>query len=413
MKWIIFIVLSFAYILVFFHRFCAGVVAPDMMVELKSGGTLIGLLGALYFYPYAIMQIPAGVLSDTLGPRKTITIFFLISVIGSFVMGFSYNIWTALIGRTLVGIGVSMLFVPSMKIFTKWFSVKEFALITGFFIAFGSIGTLFATSPLAWLSSIIGWRNVFVIISFVTLLITILVWIFVKDEPDKLEYHTKKDILKVEIYQILKSIKSIVKNQYFWFLAVSFFSVFGVFFTITGLWGVPYLMHIYGLSKIKAGGIVSLFAFGMFIGNPLFGLLSEKVFKSRKKLIILISCFNLLIIFFLWLKIEQLSIVALYVIFFCFGLFSNSIASIGFTTNKELFPVKISGTATGFINLFPYLSAAIFQQIFGLVLEINGKKDGVFTATGYKAGFFILLILSLFGIISSFFLKETYGKQHN
>ena len=413
MKWIIFIVVSLGYILVYFHRFCAGIVAQDMMSDLNTGGALIGLLGALYFYPYAIMQIPSGVFSDTIGPRKTITYFFIIAIIGSFIMGFSFNIWTALIGRTLVGIGVSMLFVPTMKILTNWFSEKEFAVVTGVFIAVGSIGTLLATSPLALLSSIVGWRFVFIIIGIATLLITILIWTIVRDSPA----HHNKDLKKIEvaereIHQIKKSMKSVLRNPHFWAIAICFFSLFGVYFTITGLWGVPYLMHIYGFTKTNAGNIVSLFALGMIIGNPLFGFLSEKVFKSRKIIMFFISFMNFVIMFILWNWIDKLSIMILCVVFFSFGLLVNSIASIGFTSNKELFPVKIAGTATGFINLFPYIGAAIFQQLLGGVLEHSGKHNDIFLLKGYKTGFFILLILSVVGFISVFFAKETYGKQY-
>lgn len=411
-KWIIFLAVSLAYVLVYFHRFCAGVVAQDMMIDLSAGGTLIGLLGALYFYPYALMQLPAGVLSDTIGSRKTITIFLFFAVAGSLVMGLSANIGMALIGRILVGIGVSMVFVPTMKILTRWFTEKEFSILTGVFIALGSVGTLFATSPLAWLSTIVGWRGVFLIIGGLTLVITLLIWIIVRDAPikEKSETPEYKKTSK-EIHQIGRSIKIIIRNPYFWTISICFFALFGSYFTLSGLWGVPYLMDVYGLTKNKAGTIVSFFAIGMMIGNPLFGFLSEKVFKSRKKVIILISLFNLINIFILWSRIDRLSVYIITLVFFSFGLFANSVASIGFTANKELFPVKIAGTSTGLLNLFPYLGAAIFQQVLGIILENSGKINGSFTVTGYKTGFFVLLVLSLLGFFITFFVKETYGKQ--
>lgn len=411
-KWIIFIVVSFGYVLVYFHRFCAGVVAQDMMIDLSAGGTLIGLLGALYFYPYAVMQLPAGVLSDTMGARKTITIFLIFAVAGSLIMGLSANIGMALVGRILVGIGVSMVFVPTMKILTKWFTEKEFAILTGVFIALGSVGTLFATSPLAWLSTIVGWRGVFLIIGGATFLITILIWIIVRDAPNIAHSNVEKNAKSNEdIHQIRQSINIIIRNPYFWTISICFFALFGTYFTLSGLWGVPYLMDVYGLTKNKAGTIVSFFAIGMMIGNPLFSFLSEKVFKSRKKVMILISSFNLLNIFILWIRIDQLSLLVITLVFFSFGLFANSVASVGFTANKELFPVNIAGTSTGLLNLFPYLGAAIFQQLLGIILENSGKINGSFTVSGYKTGFLVLLILSLVGFFITFFIKETYGKQ--
>ena len=75
-RWLIFALLALGYMLVFFHRICPAVLAVDLMHDLKAGGALTGLLGAVYFYPYAVMQLPAGLLSDSWGPRNTITLFF-------------------------------------------------------------------------------------------------------------------------------------------------------------------------------------------------------------------------------------------------------------------------------------------------------------------------------------------------
>jgi len=69
-RWLIFCVLALGYIMVYFHRLCTAVVAVDMMHDLKAGGTIIGLLAAAYFYPYALMQLPAGLLSDSWGKAE-------------------------------------------------------------------------------------------------------------------------------------------------------------------------------------------------------------------------------------------------------------------------------------------------------------------------------------------------------
>ena len=126
-RWLIFWILSFSYILVYFHRLCPAVVAVDMMRDLHTGGALLGLLGSAYFYPYALMQLPAGLLSDSWGPRRTITLFFSIAFVGSLLLGLAPSLFWAIVGRTLVGLGVSMLFVPTMKVLAEWFRIREFA----------------------------------------------------------------------------------------------------------------------------------------------------------------------------------------------------------------------------------------------------------------------------------------------
>ncbi|MCF8065396.1 MAG: MFS transporter, partial [Desulfarculaceae bacterium] len=105
-RWLVFVVLACAYLLVYFHRTCPAVVAADLMRDLKAGATSLGMLGAAYFYPYALMQLPAGLLSDTWGPRKTITLFFPLAGVGAIWLGLAGSIGPAFAARTLVGLGV-------------------------------------------------------------------------------------------------------------------------------------------------------------------------------------------------------------------------------------------------------------------------------------------------------------------
>ncbi|HOP41243.1 MAG TPA: MFS transporter, partial [Geobacteraceae bacterium] len=108
-RWLIFWILSAGYILVFFHRLCPAVVAVDMMRDLHASGALVGLLGSAYFYPYALMQIPTGLLSDSWGPRRTISLFLVLACAGSLILGMAPSSAWAVTGRVLVGLGVSTL----------------------------------------------------------------------------------------------------------------------------------------------------------------------------------------------------------------------------------------------------------------------------------------------------------------
>ncbi|MBN2810026.1 MAG: MFS transporter, partial [Deltaproteobacteria bacterium] len=128
-RWLIFAVLTTAYFLVYFHRLALSVVANDLVREFELSAEMMGLLGSVYFYCYAAMQLPAGLLADSLGPRKTVSGFLLIAAVGSLIFGLAQNFTTAFIGRLLVGFGVSMVFIPTMKILSQWFRVHEFAIM--------------------------------------------------------------------------------------------------------------------------------------------------------------------------------------------------------------------------------------------------------------------------------------------
>ncbi len=104
-RWMIFTILAFGYVLVYFHRLCPAVLAVDMMQDLHATGTLTGLLGAAYFYPYALMQLPAGLLSDSWGARNTITLFFLVAFAGSLILGLAPTVFMGHCWAFIGGIG--------------------------------------------------------------------------------------------------------------------------------------------------------------------------------------------------------------------------------------------------------------------------------------------------------------------
>ncbi len=412
-RWIIFWILAFGYILVYFHRLCPAVVAVDMMRDLKAGGALTGFLAAAYFYPYTIMQLPAGLLSDSWGPRNTISLFFGIAFAGSLLLGLAPTAFWAILGRGLVGLGVAMLFVPTMKVLAEWFRIREFAMMTGLLMAMGGVGSLTAATPLAILSARIGWRFSFVVVAIFTLLLVILVWIFVRDKPADMGWPSPRETARSESPPIglAEGVKRVLTRSAFWPLAGWFFFNFAVFFSFGGLWGGPYLMHMYGTSKGQAGQILSMLAVGMIVGSPLLSYGSNNIVKSRKPILVSASIVMLFITAILAFYTDRIPMVGLYLLCLGMGIFGSAVVVIGFTTTKELFPVQIAGTATGLINLFPFAGGAIFPPILGYLLERQGRIGEAFTVSGYRQAFSVLFACAMIALISSFFLKETMVRE--
>ncbi len=408
-RWLIFWVLALSYVLVYFHRLCPAVVAVDMMRDLHAGGALLGLLSSAYFYPYALMQLPAGLLSDSWGPRRTISVFFTVAFVGSLLLGLAPSPLWAIVGRSLVGLGVSMLFVPTMKTLAEWFRIREFATMTGILMAMGGIGTLTATMPLALLSTWIGWRLSFVVVGIITLLLAILVWLFVRDRPADLGWPSPSEPSgpTPPAIGLLEGMKRVITYPRFWPVAIWFFFDCAVFFSFGGLWGGPYLMQVYGFSKAQAGQILSMLAIGMIVGSPILSFLSNRVFQGRKPVLVLSSFVLLCLTALLAFCTEELPLAGLYLICLGLGIFSSAIVVIGFTTTKELFPLQIAGTSTGLVNIFPFAGGAVFQPLLGYILESHGRVEGVFSLAGYEQAFLLLFFCGLIAFLASLCLQET------
>nr|VFK33316.1 MAG: Sugar phosphate permease [Candidatus Kentron sp. MB] len=407
-RWIIFWILASCYILVHFHRLCPAVLATDIMRDLEAGGTFAGFMAAAYFYPYAAMQLPAGLLSDSWGPRNTITFFSFIAFFGSLIMSMAPSVFWAITGRTLVGLGIAMLFVPTMKILAEWFDVKDFAFVTGILMAIGGLGSFLATTPLVWLSSWIGWRFSFLVVGIFTLILAVLVWTFVRDRPSDFGWPSPSGLESSENpISFAKGIGIILGCSRFWPMAILFFVNGGIFFSFGGIWGGPYLVQVYGLTKAQSGEILSMLAVGLILGSLFPSYLSSTIFRARKPIIVISSTVLFCITAVLAFHTDAIPLTALYLTYFGLGVFSGAIVVIGFASTKELFPIQIAGTATGLINLFPFVGGAIFQPLLGYCLEQHGYVDYAFTLAGYQHAFLILFLSGAVALIVSLFIKET------
>ena len=188
-RWLMFGVLGFGYFFVCLHRISPTVLARDLVHEFGANATALGLMSSAYFYLYAAVQPAVGVLSDSWGPRRLVTVFTLIACLGAVIFGIAVNMTMATAGRALIGIGVGGVFVPALKIFSRWFRAREFASVTGFFLACGNSGNLAASLPLTYMILALGWRLSLISIGAASLLLAIFSWIVIRDQPEDKGWH--------------------------------------------------------------------------------------------------------------------------------------------------------------------------------------------------------------------------------
>ncbi len=435
-RWLLFAILALAYGFVYFHRNCLSVVADDLAREFHVAAGTLGVFSSIYFYCYAAMQFPAGLLSDSVGPRRTVTFSLLLALLGTVVFVLAPGIKVAMVARAMVGLGVSMVFIPTMKILAQWFRPREFAFMSGLMQAAGGVGILGATSLLGWLATQTGWRASFGIIAASTLLLVVAAWWIVRDRPADKGWPSIAEIdgretaippgtgamkpsgtaadgggLAAPKVSLWRGVRTVVAQKYFWPVAVWFFFDCGIFFGFGSLWAGPYLTHVYGMSKIEAAGILSTIAWGMVLGAPVLGLLSQRVLRSRKKTFILCTSALVILLLALVLFPAGLSSLALIVWFFLFSICSSAIVIMAFTTTKELFPLEIAGTCVGMVNFFPFFGGAIFQWLLGGVLDVYGKNDtGLYPVAAFRTLLLVLLLASVASLTCTFLMKETYRK---
>lgn len=413
---LVFAALGLSYMLVTFHRLCPAVVAVDMMRDLQAGGALIGMLSGAFFYSYALMQLPAGLLADFWGARRTTSLFYLLAALGALGMGLAPDSTWATFGRIFVGLGMSMVWVCTLKTLAEWYPPERFATMTGLLVAMGGAGSLLASAPLAWAVQEFGWRTVFVALSILSLVLSGMLWLVVRDTP-ALAGFKGPDFphgLPPGRQALMPGIRAVIGNRWAWLVAVWLMLDNGVFFSLAGLWAGPYLKHVHGFTSTQAGFALAMFSVGVISGGPLLSLLSNRMLRSRKKTLALSAAALCGLTGLLSWRAADMGGPELYGVFYLIGIFGGATPAIGFTTGKELFPISLAGTALGILNIFPFVGGALFQPLLGLILEHHGRgAHGDFTVEGYKAVFLTLSMTSALLLAACLALKETYpqGRQ--
>ncbi|MBI9083102.1 MAG: MFS transporter [Desulfobacterales bacterium] len=401
-RWVIFAILALQYLLVYFHRVSPALMSRDLVLAFSISGTSLGILSSGYFYPYALMQLPVGVLADAWGARKTITLFSAIGAVGAILFGMAPNFAVATAARVLVGFGLSAVFVPAMRVCAGWFDAREYAGVSGILLAMGGVGWFVASTPLAWMTAGFGWRVTFAGIGTLTLFLSLLTWLLVVDHPPG----KATVVMAKDRPGIWDGLGRVITSPRFWPLAGWFFFFGGILFGFFGLWAGPYLMDVYGLSKTEVGNTLAMVALGTMVGGPALGVVSDRVFNGRKTVIFGASLFAVVLWLVLFAFQGRLSRELFFLIFFCFGVFGNGIAVVGFAAAKELFPTEIAGTAVGAANFFAFLSAALYQPLTGFLMDRTGASGGRYPPEAYAHVLLLYLITSLFMLLCIGLFRE-------
>ena len=392
---------SGAFCLSFFHRVSIGAIAADLQHELGIGAAALGALGATYFYVYALMQVPAGVLADTLGPRATLTAGVLIAAAGSLAFGLAGGFATAAVARTLIGFGVSVIFVCMLKLHANWFAERRFATAVGVSSVAGILGALAATAPLAWLITLVSWRHVFVAIGIVSLVLAAAIWWWVRDAPEP-------DVRRVAAGQWRQALKEVAANPATWPPFWLTFSMSGAFMTLVSLWAVPFLVHVHGMEQVQAGIYTATTLVAFACSVPVLGWWSDRL-RVRRPIAIASS-----VAFFasglVWLGLPVPSTSGLVAAAVLTGL-----AAPGFTLSwaiaKEVNPPERAGMAIAVANIGGFLAAGILQPLVGWVVDqgTGGVAGG--SADAYRLGIGVLVGWSVIGIVAATRLTETRGRN--
>ena len=414
-RWLVFLVIAHIYFFVWLHRVSPTVIASDLVSAFGADATALGFMSSSYFYLYAFVQPPVGFLADTLGSRRVITLATFVACAGAVIFGTASNMVMATIGRALIGAGAGGVFVPALKIFSRWYKANEFASMTGTLLAVGGIGGLSASLPLAYLVAFLGWRLSFLAIGTVSFGLALLCWTVVREKPEDKGWKpiaVEDPPLRQNLAGPLpfpplsKRLHMVLGKPEFWMVTLSLFFSGGSLMTFQGLWAIPYLMDVYHHSRVQAGGWLMMIPVGFIIGAPTFGFFTDRFALNPRGVLLFalglgLSCWIVIV-----LTHSSPPIYLLSPLFLMLGACAGSSTALYMTIMKELFPVWLTGTAVGLLNTAAFLSTAVFQPLTGFLMDVVGKKGLAYPLEAYRLVFVTSLACMGVALLVIFFLSS-------
>jgi len=401
-RWLVFGIACSLFFLSQFYRVSNAVIAPQLLNDLSVDTRGLGLISASFFYAFALTQIPISLLLDKVGPRSMMTTLSAVGIFGAVIFSWADSLAFGVAGRVLLGIGMACNLMGTYKLLTLWFSPKTFATLAGIVVALGTAGNMVATTPLVVLVDQMGWRASFQFIAVLNLILTLLFYVIVRDRPSG--NIADSPAATMNIQQSLANLRILFAQKDYWIISLATFARYGIFAAFQALWAGPYLMEVMGYSALTTGNLIFLLTVGMILGAPCWGTVSDRVFNTRKWVIVAGSISILLTMIILALIPPGTSVSVLSPLFFCLGFF-NATGLLMYPHIKELVPSEMSGAAMTGINFFTMIGPAVFLQGLGILMQTlypNASRG----PEAFNAAFTVCIFSLLFVLVSYCFTKE-------
>jgi len=384
----------------FLQRVSPSVMVEELMRDFAVGAAVLGHLSAFYFYAYAGLQIPIGVLLDRLGPRRLTTAAAALCAVGSLIFAIADSVALASLGRFLIGAGAAFSWIGALTVITQWLPPQRFALMGGLTQAIGMLGAIFGQAPLALAVGSVGWRLSVMALAGLAVAFTLALWLAIRDRPHK----------ATASFGIGEGLRRVAGNPQTWLAALFGMTMTGPMLAFAGLWGVPWLTTVHGMDRASAAATLSLMFVGWAIGAPLLGGLSDR-WRRRKPVMAGGSLLAGLALAAL-LYLPGLSPAAMAALIAAHG-FGASCMVLAFVSAREHNPDGLSSSTYGVINTAVIASGALLQPLLGLLLDLNwdgslAAGTRAYSEAAYGLAFAVLPVGCMVGTLAALLARESY-----
>ena len=390
----IFLVFALGYYISNLLRAITATISPNLISEFNLSAGDLGLLGGGYFLGFAAVQIPLGYLLDNKGPKKIVSYFLLIAVLGMISFSLSENFITLLLSRILIGIGVGACLMGPLTAYRIWYQDETQQRANSWMLMVGAIGMLSSSLPVQFFLPIIGWRMIFITLALLTIFCIILIIFFIPNWNKANIQSNSNDN---------GSLKEIWNNSFFKSLVPMGFFNYGGLFAIQTLWAGPWMIKVSGYTPEQSANGLFLIYFSLLISFLSWGYLVPKISKNVSDAIRLLKFgapLNLIVLAFIIYLGPKAG--AYHWAFFAV---SSVFLSLTQPAVGMAFSLSNAGKALTSFNLLLFIGAFALQWIIGVIIDLT-MNLGYSEISGFRFAMIFFLLTSFFSYL--FFLIRNY-----
>jgi predicted MFS family arabinose efflux permease len=387
-RWRVLAVFSLGFLVSYLFRGINLGFASHLTRELGLNAGDLGLLTSFYFLGFACAQLPAGILLDRYGPRRTEAVMLLVAVAGSLVFALAPGMAGLAAGRLLIGVGVSVCLGAAIQALSMWFPLSRMPLLNGLVMAIGGLGAVMVGTPLSWLLSLTDWRTISIGLACVSLAMAALLWCGVPDKP-----RAGKESLREQ----LRGTRQILASERFWRVVPLTLLNQGVFLAVQTLWVGAFLRDVQGFDAAGSARLVSVIGFAMMAGCVGSGWAARHLERMGVSLYAFAGTGMTAFIVIQLLLMAQVPLPPV-LLWAAYGV-CGSCGILTYAVLARSFPDALIGRATTALTLTVFLSTFVCQVGVGFVLDLWPAAGGHYPKAAHLTAWGGLVALQIFAAV--------------
>ena len=394
---------ALGYAISYFFRNTNAIIESDLVDELGLGPADLGLLTGAYFLSFAIFQLPLGILLDRYGPRRTEAVLLLFAALGAWIFSKADSLSGLILGRLLIGLGVSACLMAAFKAYVIWFSRGRLPMINGLQMAAGGLGALVATTPLQNVLSITDWRGVFTGLAIITVFASLFLWFILPEHQSSADKHPA---IKTQ----LKEMGQIFRNPVFWSIVPLTALSNGSFLAIHGLWIKPWLRDVASLGEGDTTQLLFAMTLAIIVGYFSLGIFTERISQLFDIGPITVGVFGMTLFLTTQFSMAYGWATSPLLLVVIFG-FLGSSCILTFAGLAQIFPKKYSGRVSTILNVQVFMGAFIIQWGIGAIIELWPTTEIGYDPASYQVAIGVLVLMQAAGLVWYLLSQQLIKKQ--